>query len=96
MTPLSVLAVARRVAFLGQHVGDFEDGPELLRRELKRLYRAVTRLEGHEPDLTFCCGCSEEIMAGEPQWILDGGKYHEACYKSARAPAPSTESPCPK
>ena len=39
-------------------------------------------------DLTFCCGCREEIEIerGQEQWVSnEGAKYHEHCY-----PKPST------
>jgi hypothetical protein len=76
--------IARRCAFLGAHVTDRIDGEAMLIREATRLYHLFTARDDDEPDLTFCCGCREEIEAGQEQWVLDGAKYHEACYRKAQ------------
>lgn len=81
-----LLKFARRVAFLGAHLSDRSNGLAMLERELARLYNMVTAIDGDEPDLTFCCGCSEEIdlEGGQEQWVLGGEKYHGTCYSRAR------------
>lgn len=72
--------IARQVAFLHKHVADRADGPEILTRFLDRLYDSITVVEGEEPDLTFCCGCHEEI--DDEPWVVHGMKYHERCCSS--------------
>lgn len=78
-----VLSLARRVAFLHFHAEDRADNSQLLARECQRLYDALARFDGDNPDLTFCCGCREEIEIenGQEQWVLDGAKYHGGCYQ---------------
>lgn len=80
-----LIKLARRVAFLAAFSGDAEDYQAMMYRELARLFAAFEAL-GEEPDLTFCCGCREEIdlEAGQEQWVLDGAKYHAGCYTTAK------------
>jgi hypothetical protein len=77
-----VYRLARRAAFLAAHV-EWDGAQEMMMRELHRLYRALTVLDGNEePDLTFCCGCREEIELerGQDQYVSrDGKKYHKHC-----------------
>lgn len=78
-----VYRLARRAAFLAAHI-DYDGALDMMMRELDRLYQALTVLDGgYEPDLTFCCGCREEIELerGQEQWVSgEGAKYHEWCF----------------
>lgn len=82
-----VYRLARRAAFLAAHL-DYDGAQAMMMRELDRLYRALTVLDGNEePDLTFCCGCREEIELerGQQQWVSsEGAKYHEHCFPENR------------
>jgi hypothetical protein len=86
-----LMPYVRRVAYLAAHFLDREDSAVLLWRELHRLYKAVETYDGEEPDLTFCCGCREEIAADQTQWVVKGAKYHEACSKRVPVAEPVTE-----
>lgn len=77
-----VYRLARRVAFLSAHL-DYDGAHDMLARDLRRLYQVLTVLDGdEEPDLTFCCGCREEIEIerGQEQHVSsEGAKYHAWC-----------------
>ena len=76
-----VYRLARRAAFLAAHL-DYDVAQGMMMRELDRLYRALTVLDDEEPDLTFCCGCREEIEIerGQEQHVSnEGAKYHAWC-----------------
>ena len=77
-----VYRLARRAAFLAAHL-DYDGAGDMMMRELHRLYRVLTVLDGGEaPDLTFCCACREEIELerGQEQHVSsDGAKYHAWC-----------------
>ncbi len=83
-----VYRLARRAAFLSAHL-DYDGAQAMMMRELDRLYRALTVLDGdEEPDLTFCRGCREEIELerGQEQWVSsEGAKYHERCFPENRS-----------
>ena len=83
-----VYRIARRAAFLAAHL-DYEGSQAMLTRELERLYKVLTVLDGdEEPDLTFCRGCREEIEIerGQEQHVSnEGAKYHAWCLPKTKS-----------
>lgn len=76
-TAREVINIARRCAFLYQHAADDAANPLRLVEQMELLYGAITEFDGDEPDLTFCCGCWQELV--DDQHVVDGAKYHARC-----------------
>jgi hypothetical protein len=80
-----VLKFAMRVAALGTRDRGDPLTSWMMYREIDRLHVALTEWAGgEEPDLTFCCGCHEEIEMDQKQHVVDGAKYHTQCMPKTR------------
>ncbi len=84
-----VVNIARRCAFLFQHAADDSANPLRLAEHLELLYGAITEFDSDEPDLTFCCGCLQELV--DDQYVLDGAKYHARCLPGPVGSPPVTK-----